>query len=59
MRNFHWADYFLFFELGLKSAGFRFQKYKKRFLLRKYDNYFKARKFHFRNYKEFFGGEMF
>ena len=55
----------LFFELGLKSAEFRFRKYKKSFLLRKckkifllrkYKNLFniRARKFHSWKYKEFF-----
>ena len=43
--------------LGLGSKGFLFWKYKKRFFLRKYKNFFniRARKFHFAKYIEFFG----
>ena len=54
-------DLFLFYELGLKSAGFYFQKYKKSFFLRKYKKFFnfRVRKFHFLNYKEFFSGWIF
>ena len=60
--------FFLFLGLGLKSPWIHFQKYKKSFLLRKYEkkaylwehflwnNFFNisAKKFHFRKYKEFF-----
>ena len=51
----------LFLEPGLKIAGFRFRKYKKSFLLREYKEFFniRARKFHFRKYKEFFSGALF
>ena len=61
---------YFFFELGLKSAGFHFRKYKKNFLLRNYKKSFllreyknlfniRARKFHFGKYKEFFSGQIF
>ena len=55
-RNFSQDEFLLFFELGVKSAGFRLRKYKKNFLLRKYNNCFniRARKFHFPKYKELF-----
>ena len=32
--------FFLFFELGMKSAEFRLQEYKKNFLLRKHKKFF-------------------
>ena len=55
-KKFSQSGYFLFLELGPKSAGLHFGKYNKRFLLRKYKNFFniRARKVHFLKYKEFF-----
>ena len=53
IRNFPGVDYFLFFELGLKSAGFHFQKYNKSFLLRKWN--FSERFFYRKNIKNFLG----
>ena len=46
--------HFLFFELGLKTAGFHYRKYKKSFLLRKYNKLFnvRVRKLHFLEHKE-------
>ena len=50
--------FFLFFEIGLKSAGLNFWKYKKSFLLRKYKKIFLLRKYRKgvlqRKYKYFF-----
>ena len=51
IRNFlGWI--FLFFKLGLKSAGFQFRKYKNFFNI-------SARKFHFLKYKKFFSWWIF
>ena len=52
---------FFVFELGLKSAGFYFWKYKNSFLLKKYKNFFniRARKFHSPEHKELFSKEVF
>ena len=57
-KKFSRGGLLLFFELGVKSAGFYFWKYKKSFLLRKYKKFFniRARKFPFRKYKEFLSG---
>ena len=44
--------FFLFFELGMKSVGFHFQKYKKRFLQKKY-TFFQRRFFEERSKKKF------
>ena len=38
-KKFSRDEFLLFFEIGLKSAGFHFQKYKKSFLFRKYKNF--------------------
>ena len=50
--------FFLFFEVGLKSAGLNFRKYKKSFILRKYKKIFPLRKYRTsvlqRKYKYFF-----
>ena len=51
--NFPAVDFFNFFELPLKSAGFRFRKYKKCFLLIKYKNCFQSEGFSRKKYKKF------
>ena len=53
--------FFIFSSLGLKRAGFRFQKYKKSFIFRKYKKVLnlRVRKFHFLKCKEFFSGWIF
>ena len=48
IRNFFKVDFLYFSSMGLKSAGFHFQKYKKYFNLT-------VRKFYFLKYSEFFG----
>ena len=60
-KKFSRGGYLLFFELGVRSAGFHFRKCKKSFLLRKYKIFLniRARKFHFRKYMEFFSGDFF
>ena len=49
IRKFLKVDFLYFSSMGLKSAGFHFQKYKKSFNLT-------VRKFYFLKYNEFFGG---
>ena len=60
IRNFFGKDFFYFFELGPKIAGFHFRKYQKSFLLGKYKNFFNLimGKFHLLKYQEFFRGEF-
>ena len=61
-NNFFWCRFFfLVFDPGLKSTGFHFRKYKKSFLLKKYNKFFniRARKFHLLKYKKRFLGWIF
>ena len=60
-KKFSGRGFLLFFELGVKSAGFHLRKYKKSFPLRKFKIFFniRARKFLFWKYIEFFSGWIF